>query len=753
MKKPILVLAVAALAGASSLWAQTSRATLGGRVTDAQGSAVPNAEVSVVSEETDVKQITRTNEQGNWVVQFLIPARYNFTISAAGFKSIEHKGIVLQTSDNKQIDSQLEVGSTTTELTVTAEVPLIDTTAATSGTVISQDQILEMPSSSRVLTILATLSPGVLQQDQNNNTAHLWSHDAASQITVDGGRNNTRSNTFELNGMPNLKTGGQVGFMPAPDAIQEFRVVMNAYDSSIGRQAGGTIQMVTKSGSAKVHGSLYEFNQNNVFNANTFQSNLVGAAKAPIHFNEYGGTIGGPVWIPKVYNGKQKTFFFFAYDGTRNQDPRFGTRSVFTDLERKGDFSQSFTSTVTGGNRTRIPLQIFDPNTVVAGGARRSFPATWSGWSRPRRSAVSARRAGLRGAPRPRARRDLRRWASPGIPDRRGLHPLGQGERRSGGSRSRFRRGFARGVRPRHHRPRSDRARPAVRAFPQSGTRVDAGLRRRLLHGGPRPGHRLRADKYGRDRVSQIITYGTMAAKAVVRDVGRVLGSHLRVTSTRSRSSSLFELGMTSTRRSSRRTRAGRLYEGDDGRPGADRSRATLEGLSRNAGARGRRGHRAPVLTDFTPLYCEAGSTTPVTQLDKDDVEAVGLVKFDFLGLRTLTIIDWAVRDQCRASHSRRTAAGDRARCRWTTPPPMQLLEALPDHGGVPARIARHAGSHPPAATGPVRGHRRRWSRCSGLVRCSRAWSRISSRASTTSGATDRLPASDSSRFWSRPTA
>ena len=113
MKKSILVLAMAVFAGASSLWAQTSRATLGGRVTDAQGSAVPNAEVSVVSEETDVKQTTRTNEQGNWVVQFLIPARYNFTISAAGFKSIEHKGIVLQTSDNKQIDSQLEVGSTT----------------------------------------------------------------------------------------------------------------------------------------------------------------------------------------------------------------------------------------------------------------------------------------------------------------------------------------------------------------------------------------------------------------------------------------------------------------------------------------------------------------------------------------------------------------------------------------------------------------------------------------------------------------
>ena len=177
---------------------------------------MPNAEVAVVSEDTAVKQTTRTNDQGNWVVQFLIPARYDFTISAPGFKSVDHKGIVLQTSDSKQIDSQLEVGSTSTELTVTAEVPLIDTTAATSGTVISQDEILEMPSSSRVLTILATLSPGVYQQDQNNNTARLWSHDAAAQLEVNGGRNNVRSNNYELNGMPNLKKDGQVGFLPPP---------------------------------------------------------------------------------------------------------------------------------------------------------------------------------------------------------------------------------------------------------------------------------------------------------------------------------------------------------------------------------------------------------------------------------------------------------------------------------------------------------------------------------------------------------
>src|SRR5205085_11015519 len=156
---------------------------------------------------------------------------------------LDRRGITLQTGDNKQIDTQLELAGTSTQVDVTAEAPLIDTTAAVSGTVIAQEQINEMPSMSRVATLLATLSPGVLQQDQNQNVAHAWSHDAASQITVDGGRNNTRSNTFELDGMPNLKTGGQAAFIPAPDAIQEFRVVMNAYDSQIGRQAGGTIQM------------------------------------------------------------------------------------------------------------------------------------------------------------------------------------------------------------------------------------------------------------------------------------------------------------------------------------------------------------------------------------------------------------------------------------------------------------------------------------------------------------------------------
>lgn len=383
MKRIIFFLAIAVQIG----WGQESRATMSGRVTDPQSAVVPNAEVVVRSDDTAVEQITRTNSQGNWTVRFLIPGNYSFHVTAPGFKTAEHRGILLQTADQKQFDTVLEIGSTSTQVEVRAEAELIDTTAATSGTVITQKEISEMPSMSRVVTLLATLAPGVVQQDQNQNVAHLWSHDAASQISADGGETKAatgatnsngstvyRSNDYQIDGMPNIKTGGQVAFLPAPDALQEFRVIVNAYDSSIGRQAGSTIQMTTKSGSAQFHGSLYEFNQNNILNANLFQTNLTGGAKPAVHYNEYGGTIGGPVWIPKVYNGKEKTFFFFNFDGIRNQDPRFQILSLPTALERKGDFSQSFTTQVVGGQRIQYPIQVYDPLTVDAKGVRLPFP-------------------------------------------------------------------------------------------------------------------------------------------------------------------------------------------------------------------------------------------------------------------------------------------------------------------------------------------------------------------------------------------
>jgi hypothetical protein len=147
----------------------------------------------------------------------------------------------------------------------------------------------------------------------------------------------------------------------------------NAYDVQYGRQAGSTINMTIKSGSRDYHGNLYEFLRNTLLNANYFQTNLVGGPKPPTHFNLYGGTLGGPVWIPKVYNGKEKTFFFVSFEGTRNKDPRFSIRTVPTAPERNGDYTQSFTTKT--GDPTRYPVTIYDPLTTDPATARRSpFP-------------------------------------------------------------------------------------------------------------------------------------------------------------------------------------------------------------------------------------------------------------------------------------------------------------------------------------------------------------------------------------------
>lgn len=361
--------------GTVKAMAQEARATLRGRVTDQQSAVVPEANVTVTSDDTGVKYLTRTNTQGNWIVEFLLPGHYQLSVMKAGFRASDRQAIELQTADDKEFDVQLEIGPANETVEVTGGTPLIDTTSATSGTVITSKELEELPTSSHVVTLFSTLSPGVVAQYQNNNVVHLWSFNGASQFEADGGRNNIYSNYFLLDGMPDTKSGGNVAFIPPMDSVQEFRVETNAYDASIGRQAGSTVSLQTKAGGKDYHGSLYEYNQNNLLNANYFQNDLLGAPQPAVHFNEYGGTFGGPVWIPKVYRGKEKTFFFVSYDDTHNIDPRGGIRSVPTALERQGDFSQSFT--VIGGQK--FPFQLFNPYSVDSNGNRTPFECDSSG--------------------------------------------------------------------------------------------------------------------------------------------------------------------------------------------------------------------------------------------------------------------------------------------------------------------------------------------------------------------------------------
>jgi len=355
---------------------QEVRATLGGRVTDPQGAVVPGASVVLISEDTNVKYEAKTNSQGLWTVEFLLPAHYRFTIAAAGFKNSERTAIELQTADVKQIDVQLEVGNSSQTVEVTGEAPILDTTSAVSGTVVTSEQILDMPSSSHVVSMLAMLSPGVVAIDQNNNPVHMWSYIGASSFTANGGRNNIWSNSFQLDGMPNVKSGGYISFIPPQDSVQEFRVQTNAYDASISRQAGATINMQTRAGGKNYHGSAYFFTQPAQLGANSFQTNFSGSKVDPESIYLFGGAFGGPVWIPKVYRGAGKTFFFVSVEPTRQQFPTTNSPTTLpTALERAGDFSQSWTTANTGGKLVQYPILIYDPLTVdMTTGNRQLFP-------------------------------------------------------------------------------------------------------------------------------------------------------------------------------------------------------------------------------------------------------------------------------------------------------------------------------------------------------------------------------------------
>src|SRR5215472_3646218 len=354
---------------AAAAFAQDFRASISGRVTDATGAVVPEAKVTITNTNTGVTLPAVTNAEGVFVVSYLIPGPYEVRVEAAGFKTALRDRITLQVSDRLTLDIPLEVGGAAETVKVTGDPPLIETNAAVGGTVVTGKELKQVMSLTRIPFMLAGLTPGVRLGDMNGTIPNPAGNGTASSLRVNGGINN-ESNEFLIDGSPNT-AGNSVAFIPSSDAIQEFRVASDAYDAQFGRQMGSTVNVFVRSGTSQYHGDVYEFHRNSTLGANTFQSNLAGRPKAVWHFNMWGGQIGGPLEIPKVYNGRDKTFFFFNYEGMLDTEPRFSTRSVPTADQRTGDYSKSVT--VSGGQL--VPLTIYDPLTTDAtSGQRQAFP-------------------------------------------------------------------------------------------------------------------------------------------------------------------------------------------------------------------------------------------------------------------------------------------------------------------------------------------------------------------------------------------
>lgn len=358
--------------GAAIGSAQEFRGSITGRVVDNGGAAVAHANVAVTNAATNNSSSTTTNENGDYTALYLTPGTYSVTVEAAGFKKATRQNIEIRVGDKLQIDLQLEVGNVSDTVNVTSDAPLLETNTASAGQVVDRRRISELPLSDGNPFVLTRLAPGIAYTG-DLLFSRPFDNGGTSSIVADGAAG---GNEFTLDGTPNLASGRRVAFVPPADAVQEFKVETASFDAQQAHTAGATINVTLRSGSNKFHGTAYEFVRNDILSANNFFNNLNaplgrdenGKAKRDItRYNRYGGTIGGPVVLPRfgqggkpLWVGRDRSFFFFAYEGLKDafQEPGFFT--VPTRAMREGNFSALLASNII----------IYDPTTARQVGAR-----------------------------------------------------------------------------------------------------------------------------------------------------------------------------------------------------------------------------------------------------------------------------------------------------------------------------------------------------------------------------------------------
>ena len=360
-----LVLLCGIMAAAGLLRAQEFRATLSGRVLDAGGSPIPNAKVRVTNASTGEARDATTDAQGNYVVPLLNPSVYTVKAEAQGFKTAVKEGLQLNVNQAATLDLQLELGSMTTQITVSADVPLLEDANADRGGLIDAESVKEYPLNARNPFMLAMLSPGV-NFDGELTYQRPFDNGAIAEWSINGSQ---RKNEFLLDGAPNnAQAGGNnIAYVPPVDAVQEFKIQSNAYDAQYGRSAGGIINVALKSGGNRLHGAAYEFARRSGWDANSFQNNsrcvtvdaaghCHGAPKDGHWLDQYGVQLDGPVFLPRLYNGRNKTFFLLNYERYREGSPQPLILSVPEPEMRTGDFSKLTDA------RGRA-ITIYDPDT------------------------------------------------------------------------------------------------------------------------------------------------------------------------------------------------------------------------------------------------------------------------------------------------------------------------------------------------------------------------------------------------------
>jgi hypothetical protein len=355
-------------------WAQNAAARIVGNLTDPNGASVPSAKITVVNADTQVHYDTTANNEGYFQANDLPIGRYNVTVEAPGFRKITFQNQLLQINQVLRMDAKLEIGSVAEVIEVKDQVNIIETVNPTVGDSVTGRALTNMPLNGRNALDLALLQPGVTPQNPDDGSAGTFN--------IAGGRSD--SVTFLMDGgLNNDLLDNSVTFNPNPDTIAEFRILKSDYTAEYGRNAGGIISVVTKSGTNQWHGSGFDFVRNDDFNANSFFNKNDATNLQPrnvLKRHQYGGTFGGPITIPHLVHGKDRFFFFVGYQGQRQSTKDTSVSPVFKPLEIQGNFSQSGNQGTPGPaacpNRDPFVAQFLATNPFFVGTAGNAACAT-----------------------------------------------------------------------------------------------------------------------------------------------------------------------------------------------------------------------------------------------------------------------------------------------------------------------------------------------------------------------------------------
>ncbi len=340
--------------------AQDPRGGISGTLTDSSNAAIPGVTVRATNIETGVAASAVSNAAGSYQIPFLPPGLYRVAAELTGFKRFVRENIEVRVGETVDLPIRMEVGAITETVEVSATTPLLDTAGSSLGQVIDQRRILELPQRGGTPMELTLLTPGVVNAT-DMRLRKAMAPEATSQIAAEGA--GTYNNEFQIDGITNLSADrgrgyARIAFSPPMSAVREFKMQTTAYDASIGRTMGAVVNVSTASGTNELHGELHYVLRHSSLDAPNFFNNKAGTKLGTYQDHRSGGSAGGPLVLPRLYDGRNRTFWFYVFEDNRFGVPRQSTSTVPTAAQRQGDFSELLR--IPGGN-----YQIYDPFSTV----------------------------------------------------------------------------------------------------------------------------------------------------------------------------------------------------------------------------------------------------------------------------------------------------------------------------------------------------------------------------------------------------